>query len=60
MIDVDLTEYNQWDQIFNQCFAILNFDFNLAMKLMQDVHFRKKYAKQSKMDFNTLTGIVMK
>ena len=60
MIDVDLTEYNQWDQIFNQCFAILSFDFNLAMRLVKDVPFRKKYAKQSKMDYNTLTGVVMK
>ena len=60
MLEVDLTEYKQWDQVFNQCFSILGFDFNLAMKLMKDVIFRKKYAKQIKMDYNTLTGVVMK
>ena len=60
MIDVDLKEYKQWDQIFNQCFSILNFDFNLGMKLMKDAIFRRKYAKQTKMDYNILTGVVMK
>lgn len=60
MIDVDLKEYKQWDQIFNQCFSILNFDFNLGMKLMKDAIFRRKYAKQIKMDYNILTGVVMK
>lgn len=60
MIDVDLKEYKQWDQVFNQCFSILNFDFNLGMKLMKDAIFRRKYAKQTKMDYNILTGVVMK
>lgn len=60
MIEVDLKEYKQWDQIFNQCFSILNFDFNLGMKLMKDAIFRRKYAKQTKMDYNILTGVVMK
>lgn len=60
MIDVDLKEYKQWDQIFNQCFSVLNFDFNLGMKLMKDAVFRRKYAKQTKMDYNILTGVVMK
>lgn len=60
MIDVDLKEYKQWDQIFNQCFSILNFDFNLGMRLMKDTIFRRKYAKQTKMDYNILTGVVMK
>ena len=60
MIEVDLKEYKQWDQIFNQCFSILNFDFNLGMKLMKDTIFRRKYAKQTKMDYNILTGVVMK
>ena len=60
MIDVDLKEYKQWDQIFNQCFSILNFDFNLGMRLMKDAIFRRKYAKQIKMDYNILTGVVMK
>lgn len=60
MIDVDLKEYRQWDQVFNQCFSVLNFDFNLGMKLMKDANFRRKYAKQIKMDYNILTGVVMK
>lgn len=60
MIEVDLKEYKQWDQVFNQCFSILNFDFNLGMKLMKDAIFRRKYAKQTKMDYNILTGVVMK
>lgn len=60
MIEVDLKEYKQWDQVFNQCFSILNFDFNLGMKLMKDTIFRRKYAKQTKMDYNILTGVVMK
>lgn len=60
MIDVDLKEYKQWDQVFNQCFSVLNFDFNLGMRLMKDATFRRKYAKQIKMDYNILTGVVMK
>lgn len=60
MIDVDLKEYKQWDQVFNQCFSVLNFDFNLGMKLMKDAVFRRKYAKQIKMEYNILTGVVMK
>lgn len=60
MIDVDLKEYKQWDQVFNQCFSVLNFDFNLGMRLMKDAIFRRKYAKQIKMDYNILTGVVMK
>lgn len=60
MIDVDLKEYKQWDQVFNQCFSVLNFDFNLGMRLMKDAIFRRKYAKQVKMDYNILTGVVMK
>lgn len=60
MIDVDLKEYKQWDQVFNQCFSVLNFDFNLGMRLMKDAVFRRKYAKQTKMDYNILTGVVMK
>lgn len=60
MIDVDLKEYKQWDQVFNQCFSVLNFDFNLGMRLMKDAVFRRKYAKQIKMDYNILTGVVMK
>lgn len=60
MIDVDLKEYKQWDQVFNQCFSVLNFDFNLGMRLMKDAVFRRKYAKQTKIDYNILTGVVMK
>ena len=30
------------------------------MKLMKDAIFRRKYAKQTKMDYNILTGVVMK
>lgn len=60
MIDVDLKEYKQWDQVFNQCFSVLNFDFNLGMRLMKDAIFRRKYAKQIKIDYNILTGVVMK
>ena len=60
MIDVDLKEYKQWDQVFNQCFSVLNFDFNLGMRLMKDAVFRRKYAKQIKMEYNILTGVVMK
>ena len=60
MIDVDLKEYKQWDQVFNQCFSVLNFDFNLGMRLMKDAIFRRKYAKQIKMEYNILTGVVMK
>jgi hypothetical protein len=30
------------------------------MRLMKDAVFRRKYAKQIKMDYNILTGVVMK
>lgn len=46
LLDVDLTEYNEWDRKFNGFFSSFGWDFNLAMKCVTKPVTRAKVAKQ--------------
>lgn len=60
LLDVDLTEYDNLTRIFNQCFAIFGFDFNLAMNCSTNIITCRKVAKQLGMDYKTLMGVAQK
>ena len=45
LLDVDLTEYNEWNRKFNGFFSFFNYDFSLAMNCVKSVIDRRKYAK---------------
>ena len=40
LLNVDLTEYNEWTRKFNNYFSYMNYDFSLGMKLATDPIFR--------------------
>ena len=50
MLDVDLSEYNQWNQEFIGFFSQMGFDFFQAMTLVTNVIERRKYAKKMGLD----------
>lgn len=60
LLDVDLTEYNNLTREFNQCFAIFDWDFKLAMSCATDIIQCRKYAKKMGLDGNTLMGVAQK
>lgn len=57
LLDVDLTEYNEWNRKFNGFFAYFDYDFNLAMKCATDAIYRNKYAKQFKLSVKEIAGV---
>lgn len=59
MIDVDLSEYDQWNQEFNKCFSWFDYDFNIAMKCATDYKARIAYAKRSGLVIKDITAIAM-
>lgn len=50
MLDVDMTEYNKWNQEFIGFFSQLGFDFKRAMILCTNIIERRKYAKKLGLD----------
>lgn len=50
MLDVDMTEYNKWNQEFIGFFSQLGFDFKQAMFLCTNIIERRKYAKKLGLD----------
>ena len=60
LLDVDLTEYNEYTKIFNQCFAQFGFDFSLAMNCATNIIEARKFAKKAGLDGNTVIGIAQK
>ena len=59
LLDVDLTEYNEWTRKFNSYFAYFNFDFNLAMTVATNAIARNKWAKQMGLDSKKTAAIAM-
>ena len=57
MLDVDMTEYNKWNQEFIGFFSQLGFDFNLAMRLSTNLIERRKYAKKLGVDYKQIDAI---
>ena len=58
MLDVDLTEYNKLNQLFMGYFSQLNYEFDVAMKCVQDAVYRNKIAKRLGLKPKDLAGIV--
>lgn len=50
MLDVDLSEYKQWNQEFIGFFSQMGYDFNLGMTLTTNIIERRKYAKKLGLD----------
>lgn len=50
LLDVDLTEYNKWNQEFIGFFSQMGYDFNLGMRLVTNIIERRKYAKKLGLD----------
>lgn len=50
LLDVDLSEYNQWNQEFIGFFSQLGFEFSRAMTLVTNIIERRKYAKKMGID----------
>lgn len=50
MLDVDMTEYNKWNQEFIGFFSQMGYDFNLGMRLTTNIIERRKYAKKLGLD----------
>lgn len=50
LLDVDMTEYNKWNQEFIGFFSQLGYDFSLGMKLCTNIIERRKYAKKMGLD----------
>ena len=60
LLDVDLTEYNEYTKVFNQCFAVFGFDFKLAMACATNIVTCRKVAKQLGMNSKILMGVAQK
>ena len=60
LLDVDLTDYNNWCKEFNQCFAQFDFNFELAMSCATDIIKARTYAKKMGYDAKTIMGVAQK
>jgi superfamily II DNA or RNA helicase len=56
LIDVDLTEYNQYNSAFLHHFAFFSHDFNLAMACVKDNNVKQAYARTLNCSFQEVMG----
>jgi len=59
LLNVDLTEYNEWTRKFNNYFSYFNYDFGLAMRVATDAIARNQWAKQMGLDAKKTAAIAM-
>ncbi len=59
LLNVDLTEYNEWTRKFNSYFSYMNYDFSLGMRLATDPIFRNSWAKTMGLDSKKTAAIAM-
>lgn len=59
LLNVDLTEYNEWTRKFNNYFSYFNYDFGLAMRVATDAIVRNQWAKQMGLDVKKTAAIAM-
>lgn len=57
MIKTDLTEYNELNKRFNAYFSYFGWDFQTAMRSVQDVFFRRKWCKENNLNFKEATAM---
>lgn len=59
LLNVDLTEYNEWTRKFNNYFSYFDYDFGLAMRVATDAIARNQWAKQMGLDAKKTAAIAM-
>lgn len=57
MIKTDLTEYNELNKRFNAYFSYFGWDFQTAIRSVQDVFFRRKWCKENNLNFKEATAM---
>jgi len=59
LLNVDLTEYNEWTRKFNSYFSYMNYDFSLAMRLATNPIERNAWSKRMGLDARKTAAIAM-
>ena len=59
LLNVDLTEYNEWTRKFNSYFSYMNYDFALAMRLATNPIERNAWSKKMGLDSKKTAAIAM-
>lgn len=59
LLNVDLTEYNEWTRKFNSYFSYMNYDFALAMRLATNPIERNAWSKRMGLDARKTAAIAM-
>jgi len=59
LLNVDLTEYNEWTRKFNSYFSYMNYDFALAMRLATNPIERNAWSKRMGLDAKKTAAIAM-
>lgn len=54
----DIADYNYYNQQFYNSFSFFNNDFNLAMKCLTNIIYRRKYAKAMKISAKEMDAII--
>lgn len=57
ILDVDLTQYNEWNKKFQSLFSLFNFDFKLAMNCIQNPNIAATYSKKIGKTMKELRGL---
>lgn len=60
LLDVDLTNYNNWTREFNQCFAYFEWNFQIAMACATNKITARAYAKKLGLDAKQVMGVGQK
>lgn len=60
LLDVDLTNYNNWTREFNQCFAYFEWNFKIAMECATNKITASAYAKKLGLDAKQVMGVGQK
>lgn len=59
LLEVDLTEYREWEKKFYGYFSFFDYDFNLCMTLLKSIVERRRYAKRMQLPLQVVTTNVM-
>ena len=59
LLNVDLTEYNEWTRKFNSYFSYMDYDFGLAMRLATNPIERNAWSKKMGLDARKTAAIAM-
>lgn len=57
LIETDLSEYEKLNKKFNAYFSYFQWDFNVALKCVQDVFFRRKWCRERNLNFKEASAM---